>query len=287
MPKSPFIKPNFFYAVVSVTILLTLLGFFGLVVLQGRYLVNAYKEKIELIVEVKDETAAQTLDSLKQFIASQPFTKPGSIRYTSKEDGAAMMQKEFGEEFLRLDMPNPLYDVLIFNLKAEYMHSDSLPKIRAQVLEFLSVSDLYYQEDVTMAITSNLKKVSVGLLIAGLIFIIVAVVLILNTIRLSLYANRFIIKNMELVGATWDLISRPFLARSILHGFISAIIACIIIAGFIFILAQKVPEVALVINFPALGILFGILILLGISISVLSTYYVVRKYLKMRVDDLY
>jgi cell division transport system permease protein len=287
MSKPPVIKPNFFYAVVSVTILLTMLGLFGLLLMQGRHIVDVYKEKIELIVEVKDETTFGGLDTLKQFLGRQYFTKINSIRFLSKEEGAAIMQKEFGQEFLKLDMPNPLYDVLIFNVKAQFMHPDSLASVRKAIMVMPSVSDVFYQQDVTTAITSNLNKISIGLLIAGFIFIVIAVVLILNTIRLSLYANRFIIKNMELVGATWDFISRPFLIRSFWHGLLSSFIASLVISGLLALIIKQVPELMLSINFHAVGLLFGILTLLGIFISVLSTYYVVRKYLKMRIDDLY
>ncbi len=287
MRKAPNIKPNYFYAIVSVTILLTLLGLFGLLLMQGQYLINAYKEKIEIIVEVKDETPFSSLDTLKSFLISQQFAKPNSVRFISKEEGIKMMQREFGDDFLKLDLPNPLYDVLIFNLKAEFMHQDSIPAIKSTLLTNPYVSDVFYQEDVTIAITNNLQKVSYVLLIAGLIFIVVAVVLILNTIRLSLYANRLIIKNMELVGASWDFISRPYLTKSLWHGFLSAVFACGIISALLYLLIRQVPEMQKVINLPAVGMLYGLLTVIGIVISVLSTYYVVRKYLMMRVDDLY
>jgi cell division transport system permease protein len=209
------------------------------------------------------------------------------VRFISREEGAEMMQEEFGEEFLKLDMANPLYDVVIFNVKSDFMESDSLQKVREEVLQFDFVSDVYYQQSVTDAIASNLKKVSFFVLGAGLFFIVVAVALILNTIRLALYSNRFLIKNMELVGASWDFISRPYLTRSLKHGLLSSFLACGVLALLLFLLFKDAPEFREMIFLPGIGVIFGGLMLLGVFICVGSTYFVVKKYLRMRVDDLY
>ncbi|MEK7257020.1 MAG: FtsX-like permease family protein, partial [Bacteroidota bacterium] len=149
------------------------------------------------------------------------------------------------------------------------------------------VSDVFYTETVTTTIASNLKKVSYWVLGASIFFIVVAVALILNTIRLALYSNRFLIKNMELVGASWEFISRPYLLRSLKHGFMSALAAIGLLALVLYFATQNTPELQEQLDFPGIAIIFGSLLLLGVLISYLSTFYVVKKYLRMRVDDLY
>lgn len=280
-------RPNYFYAIISVALVLFLLGLFAIVVMQGQQMVRYFKEQIEIIVELKDGTSPADQKLVRSKLESSDYLLDNSIRFISKEEGAAIMQKEFGDEFLQLDMPNPLYDVILFRVKAEYLTPDSLSSIREGLKELPLVSDVYYQEDVTAAIGRNLKSIAFGVLIVGIFCVLVAIALILNTIRLALYANRFLIKNMELVGASWSTISKPFLRKSFFHGIISGLLAIagIVVLGY-FILNDS-PELAEVIYWPGIAYVFGGILVAGAAISVLSTYWVVSKYLRMRVDDLY
>ncbi|GAB4249798.1 MAG: permease-like cell division protein FtsX [Saprospiraceae bacterium] len=280
-------RPNYFYAIISVALVLFLLGLFAIVVMQGQQMVRYFKEQIEIIVELKDGTSPADQKLVRSKLESSDYLLDNSIRFISKEEGAAIMQKEFGDEFLQLDMPNPLYDVILFRVKAEYLTPDSLSSIREALKELPLVSDVYYQEDVTAAIGKNLKSIAFGVLIVGIFCVLVAIALILNTIRLALYANRFLIKNMELVGASWSTISKPFLRKSFFHGIISGLLAIggIVVLGY-FILNDS-PELAEVIYWPGIAYVFGGILVAGAAISVLSTYWVVSKYLRMRVDDLY
>ena len=280
-------KPNYFYTIVSVTLVLFLLGLFGLLVLEGQLFIKSLKEKVEIIVELKAEATSGSVDSLQQFLAGSRFFKPHSARFISKEEGQTMMQEEFGDDFLKLDMANPLYDVLVFNVIAPWMQPDSLKLAKESFRQFSFVNDVYYQESVTDAIAGNLKNVSLMVLCAGIFFVIVAVELILNTIRLALYANRFLIKNMELVGASWSFISRPYLVRSLWHGLICGLIAVAALSGLLWLWLSHLPDMNEMLNLTGIAIIFGTLLLAGILITTTSTYYVVKKYLKMRVDDLY
>lgn len=287
MKKPPVSKPNYFYTIVSVTLVLFLLGLFGLLVVQGQRFVETLKEQVEIIVELKPETSPAGVDSLKQYLAGSEFYKPNSVHFISKEDGTALMREEFGEEFLKLDMANPLYDVLTFNVRASWMETDSMRRVREDIRQFSAVNDVFYQESVTDAIAGNLKKVSLIVLGAGLFFIIVAVALILNTIRLALYSNRFLIKNMELVGASWGFISRPYLSRSFWHGLLCGLLAVGALAALLYFSLRNVSNLEDVLDLEGTLVVFAGLLVLGILITVTSTYYVVKKYLRMRVDDLY
>lgn len=287
MKKPPASKPNYFYTIVSVTLVLFLLGLFGLLVVQGQQMLISLKEQVEIIVELKEDSTPGSVDSLKQALAGSAFFKENSARFISKEEGAAMMQDEFGQDFLKLDMVNPLYDVLIFNVKSSWMQADSMNRVREELKLLAFVNDVYYQESVTEAISTNFEKISIGVLAAGLFFVLVAIALILNTIRLALYANRFLIKNMELVGASWGFISRPYLKKSFWQGTLCSLLAIVGLALLLYLLFRDVPDFHESLNLPGIAVVFGVLFFIGFLITVPSTYCVVKKYLRMRVDDLY
>lgn len=287
MSQAPGSRPNYFYTIVSVTLVLFLLGLFGLLVVQGQQLVKTLKEQVEIIVELKEGTTTEKVKSFKSRLEASNFYKANSMRFVSKEEGAEMMKEEFGDDFLKLDMANPLYDVVIFNMAANYVQSDSMAAIQSDLREIEYISDVYYQESVTDAIVQNLRKVSWFVLGAGLFFIIVAVALILNTIRLALYSNRFLIKNMELVGASWGFITRPFLIRSFWHGLISGLLAIVGLCALVYFIYRDAPNLDEVIDKAGLFVVFASVMVLGILITFSSTFYVVKKYLRMRVDEMY
>lgn len=202
-------KPNFLYAITSVSVVLFLLGLFGLILIHTRRLVKGFKEQIDLIVELREEVNDGQILDLKVYLEGQEYIKEGSVKFTSKEDGFELMKEELGEEFSKLDMPNPLYDIYTFNVQADFMQADSLEAIRKEIKSYEYVSDVFYQDTFISGIANNIRQM--GFIILGLVlfFIAVAFTLIHNTIRLALYSNRFIIKNMELVGASWEFISKP------------------------------------------------------------------------------
>ena len=278
---------NFFYSIVGVALVLFLLGIFGLVILQGQRIVKQYKEKVDLMIEFKPDTKKSQIDLAIKSLETRKFVKEGSIDFTSKDQAAELMKEDFGEDFTKLGFNNPLYDVVTFNTRSEYMLSDSLSKIRDDLLNNPLISDVFYQEGLVDNIESNIKKIGYISLIIGILFIFVAITLIHNTIKLALYSNRFLIKNMELIGASWGFISKPYLIRSVKNGFWSALIAILLLVGLMVILQI---DYSTFINSQApmeLAALFVSLIILGILISSLSTFYVVNKYLKMRLDDMY
>jgi len=280
-------QTNYLYAIISVALVLFLIGFFGLLLLHARQLIGVYKERVNILVEMKQTASRAEVDSLQVMLREQAYIKSGSVQYIDKESASVLMQKEFGEDFLKLDLPNPFFDVLSFNVKASYMDRDSLESIRQQIRQRSSVSDVFYQENLISDVGENLRNIGYIALGIGVFFIIVAVTLIHNTVRLSLYANRFLIKNMQLVGASWGFISRPYLWRSVGHGFIASVISVSALAGFLYWIRSDIPELSLLEDSLQFVVLFLGLILLGVLIYTFSTYYVVNKYLKMRVDDLY
>lgn len=280
-------KPNYFYSIISVALVLFLLGFFGLIMLSAQNLITTFKEKVNIMVEIMEAATTEEIQGLQKVIEQAAYSKDGSIKYTNKEEAARMMREDFGEDFLKLDLPNPLYDVITFNVRASYLEKDSLENIKLELHSYPAVSDVYYQESLVNQIAQNIRRIGFITLGIGLFFILVAITLIHNTIRLALYANRHLIKNMQLVGASWEFISRPYLNKSMLYGLLSSIIA-ISALGFLFWwIKQSIPELSLLENITGFIALALTLTVLGVLINALSTYFVVKKYLKMRVDDLY
>lgn len=280
-------KVNYINVILSMALVLFMLGLFGFALLYGRQLATALRESIDIVVEMKEQSGKPEADSLVFALRAGAFVKSESVRFISKEEAARTMKAEFGEDFSRMGLPNPYYDVVTFNVQADMMHPDSLAWIRTAVREMPGVNDVFYQENTAELVAANIKKIAWGALIIAVFFIFAAATLIHNTIRLALYANRFLIKNMELVGATWGFISRPYLRRAALHGLLSGLIA----AGALWMLhaglKAGLPQWGALQHMEPMILLGVFLVVLGIAVHVFSTFLVVRKYLRLRADDLF
>lgn len=280
-------RPNYFYTIISVAAVLFLLGFFGLILLQSQRLTTVLKEQIDIIVELTTGSEEADRIALERRLKNSSFILPNSVEFTSKEDALELMSDELGEDILALDLPNPLYDVFTFNVKSSYIAPDSLAQIRQLLSSEEIVNDVYYQESLVDQLARNVKRIGWILLGVALLFVLLALTVIHNTIRLALYSNRFLIKTQELVGATWEFISRPYLRKALWHGFLSALLAIGLLVLLQFWFQQQIPEIKELQHPVAFVALFVGLLILGMFVNWLSTYVVVRKYLRLREDDLY
>lgn len=280
-------RPNHFYSIASVAIVLFLLGFFGIVLIQANQLVRVFKEKVNVLVEIKNESTKDQILVLNDQLESSVYVKDKSIKFTSKAEAADILREDFGEDFMKMDFENPLFDVISFNLNSEYMQADSLAWIKSELKNEGIVKDVYYQEAIVDQIGRNLETVGYIAFIIGIFFLIIAIALIHNTIKLALHADRFKIKNMELVGASWQFISKPYMWKSLQNGFWSAILAIIVLLAIILLAQNDLPDLLQLQEPVRFIVLFVLLFVLGIIITAGSTYYVVNKYLRMRVDDMY
>ena len=280
-------RANYIYAILSMALALFLLGFFGLLSLQSRNLIKGFREGINILVELKDGASTDEIAALQRKLNETSFVKPGSVQFTSRDEAARIMSEEMGEEVLKLDLPNPFFDILQFNVRSEYIETDSLAGIRRTLLQQPQIQDVYYQENFFKQVAVNIGKLNWIVAVVTILTVLATGFLIHNTIRLSLFANRFMIKNMELVGATWEFISRPYILRAIRHGLLGACIAIAGLMGLISWISSKAPELDPAATMGGMIWLFAGLALLGAAISGFSTFLVVKKYLKMRVDDLY
>jgi cell division transport system permease protein len=280
-------KPTYIYAIISVALVLFMLGFFALIMLHGHKLVTHFKERVDLWLELNPETPESEVARLVRQIRSEPFVRAESVSFVTKEQAQAAMKEDLGEDGMLSDMPNLFRDVVRFNVRSSFMDNDSLMQWRETMKADSVVADLFFDAVNTANIGQNIQNLSFLTLVLAALLIFAAVTLIHNTIRLALYANRFVIKNQELVGASWGFISKPYIRRSIWNGLISAILAIGGLSALLFWMQENISGLNELQNANGVIGVFVLLILLGILISWISTAFVVRKFLKMRLDDLY
>lgn len=280
-------RPNYFYANVSLTLVLFLLGVFATWVLQAAFLGERLKESVDVLVELREGTNEVARLDLTQRLAAKPFAKPESVVFRPKEEALGEMGDEISRDLVALDLPNPFRDMLSFNVYAEQLNPDSLGRIALELGNEPEVLDVYYQEDLIGTTVKRAERFGWLLLGFGLLLVLMAVWLIHNLVRLSLYANRFLIKNQQLVGASWGFISRPYLRRAAANGLLCGLLAAGLLFGLQYGLDRLVPELQLLARPQWLLALYAALVILALVISWLSHYFTVRRYLKMRADDLY
>ena len=281
-------KPNYLSAIISVALVLFLLGLFAIISAHSGDLSDYFKERINIIIELKDNTDADKAALIMSDLKSRQEIIGESVQFISKEEAIELLKEDFGEDFLLLDMPNPLFDVILFNVKGEYLSREALLQITSNIKQKMSgISEIYYQESLVDSILENVERLSYFILVLGIIFVIVTIALIHNSIKLALYSNRMLIKNMELVGASWGFIQRPFLGKAALHGLISGIIACAMLAGLLYLAIRKYDAILEVLNEQWLILTFAGIIVSGVLLTLLSTYLVIRRYLRVQLDDLF
>jgi cell division transport system permease protein len=281
-------KPNFLATIISVSLVLFLLGMFAFISLHAGALGDYFKERISVIAELKPKTTEKEIQRLSDEFASIKEIRKETIRHISKAEAAELLSAEFGEDILLTDMPSPLYDVITFNVFSEYLNKEDLELLKTNLKrKFSAINDIYYQESLIETVISNIQKISIFILILSSVVALITLFLIFNAIKLSLYSNRFVIKNMEMVGASRNFIRRPFLLKSMLHGFISGFAAVVLLGLLLYYFVQEQPGITEIINTDYLlyigtGVLFA-----GIFITLISTWIVVSSYLRKSVDELF
>lgn len=279
-------KPSYFMAILGVTIVLFFVGIFGWVLLNASHYIDQLKEEVQVHVYIRNNVAQKDIDSLHNFIASQPYAK--SLEYVDKETAKKRWLAQGEADFEELLEENPLPASIDFYTRSNYVHKDSLEKIKEDLLQrSMIVQSINYPASLVEKMGPIMQWLLLGLIGLAIVFSILSIVLIDNTIRLAMYSNRFLIKTMQMVGATRSFISKPMNIRAIINGAIAALISIALIYAIIVVFENYVPYLKDLRDNSMLLLLFAFLIVLGIGISVLSTHRSVVKYLKMSLDDLY
>jgi cell division transport system permease protein len=279
-------KPSYFMAILGVTIVLFFVGIFGWLLLNAKRYTEQLKEDIKVQVYLRHNITQQDVDSLKAFIVAQPYTK--AIEYIDKNAAKQKWLASGDEEFNELLDENPLPASLEFNLKNAYVQKDTIANIKADLEKrSVVVESVKYPAFVVEKMGSTVQVGLIVFAILAAIFCILSIILIDNTIRLAMYSNRFIIKTMQMVGATRSFIAKPMSLRAIINGTLAALIAIAVIYAVMMLSEYFLPYLRDLRDNGKLVLLFIFLVGLGISISLFSTWRSVVKYLKMKLDDLY
>ena len=276
---------SYFSVVLSIGLVLFLLGILGLLVLNTKKLADHFKEQISISVFLKDSAKEVEVDQLQKSLAMADYTK--SATYISKEEAAEQHSEEIGENFLDFLGYNPLKNSIDVKLKADFVSTDEIEKIAGDLEAKGYVDEVSYDKPLIALLTENVKKISFWILVASAVFTLIAVLLINSSIRLSIYSKRFIIKTMQMVGATKKFIRKPFIWTNIKLGMLGALLAMIALAIVLFYIDENFPELNLFQDVVILTILFVGVFALGVLISLVSTYFATQRFLNLRTDDLY
>jgi len=278
-------KPSYFMSILGVTLVLFFLGIVGWLIINANKLGDYFKENVEVRVHLIGNTPAKDSAGLMQYIAAKPYVK--KYEYVTKEAAKQKYLDEGNEDWTNVLDQNPLPNSINFNLKQEYLNVDTLARIEAELRQNINVSDVQYPKELVTNLNKNIKNWSIYLLAIALLLGIVVIVLIDNTIRLAMFSNRFLIKTMQMVGATRGFIARPLNLRAIINGAISALIASVLVFGLILVAENYYDGFKALRDNNMFLLLFLLLLIIGIGITLFSTYRSVRKYLRMKLDELY
>jgi cell division transport system permease protein len=279
------VKTIYISTVFGIAMVLLMMGLLGLLLIDANNISRYVKENIVLNIFVDDAAHETDVLQLQKQLDANPMVK--QTQYVSKELAARNLQKDLGEDFVKFLGYNPLSQSLDIYMKADFANNKDIEKFKADLLKNPLVKEVKYQQSLVDKMNENVKSISLIILAFAGIFVILSVALINNTIRLAIYSQRFLIKSMQLVGATKGFIRKPFLLYGIWHGLLGGLIAIILLIGALYLAYQQVPDLVFLQSYSEFGMVFLGVVGLGIFISAFSTFLAVNKFLRLKIYDLY
>lgn len=278
-------KTIYISTVISITLVLLMVGFLGLILVHAKKLSDHVKENMVLNIIVNDGAKEEDIFALQKQINANPAVL--QTKYIGKEAAARNLTKDLGEDFVEFLGYNPLLSSVDVYMKADYANNESMKIFTEQLLKTPLVKEVIYQRSLIQIVDQNIREITLVILSFTIILLVISVALINNTIRLAIHSQRFLIKSMQLVGATKGFIRKPFMKYSVIHGLLAGIIAVILLLFTLYVAQQQIPEIRTLSNWTEFIDVFALDIGIGILISVLSTYFAVSKYLRLQIHDLY
>ena len=277
------------YAVslVSIMLVLFLLGAFAIFMMHARKLSNHVKENIGFEIVMNSDVKEANILRLQKELDAMPAVK--STEYITKDEAISRLSQDLGEDFLEWLGPeeNPLLPSIDVRFHAAYANTDSIALVETQILENPDVKEVYYQKSLVNLINDNIRKIAIVLMVVSLALLFIAIALIRNTIRLSIYSKRFLVRSMQLVGATESFIRRPFLKQGVSQGFFGGLLADLFLVGILYWVSKRVPDLALIQDRYVIGTILLAVIVLGVVLAWFSTRAALDKFLKADLDKLY
>lgn len=276
---------SYFSTTLSISLVLFLFGLLGLLLINTKRLTDYVMENVGVTLILKENTREVDVLKLQKTLEATSFIK--STRFVDKQTAAEELKKDLGEDFVDFLGYNPLLSSIEVRVHASHANPDSMAIMEAQFLKFPEIQEVYYQRNLVQQLNSNVKKLSLIILVLSVLMFTIFVALINNTIRLSIYSKRYLINSMQLVGATRSFIRFPFVAKSVLHGIYGAIIACFFLLMIFLSYQSELKDLIDFQNSISLALLVAGIFLFGIFMTALSTYFAVNKFLRMKFDQLY
>jgi cell division transport system permease protein len=280
-------KPSYIYAIIGVALVLFLFGIVGWIFLNIRKTGEYFKESIQVHAWIERTASKKQIDTVKNYITSLSYAK--NVEYVTREKAIEKWNAQNDTIWKKFLDNNPLPESIDFFVKADYMQKDSLANLGSYLENNYHgvISEFQYPTDTVTYVSKFVETAAIWILILAIILFLLVIISIDNTIRLAMYSNRFLIKTMQMVGATRSFIAKPLNVRAIINGLIAAGIAIVLMIGFIAIAEKFVPYFKVLHDNSNMLLLFVCIIILGLFISLFSTHRSVLKYLKMKLDDLY
>jgi len=278
-------KTIYISTVFGIAMVLLMIGLLGLILVKANNLSRYVKENIVLNIFMDDAAHETDVLQFQKQLDGNVMVK--QTQYVSKELAARNLQKDLGEDFVKFLGYNPLSQSLDVYLKADYANNTGIEKFKAELIKNPLVKEVKYQQSLVDQMNQNLKSIVLVILAFAAIFVVLSVALINNTIRLAIYSQRFLIKSMQLVGATKGFIRKPFLLYGIWHGLLGGLIAVLILIGTLYLAYQQIPDLVILRDYTEFGIVFLGVIGLGVFMSAVSTLFAVNRFLRLKIYDLY
>ncbi|MES2558152.1 MAG: permease-like cell division protein FtsX [Bacteroidota bacterium] len=278
-------KISYLPSIISISLVLFMMGIFGIILINGNKLSKHLLENFQLTVFFNEDASEADIQNINRQIAASEYAK--KTIYVSKEAAAKTFAAETGQDFVTFLGFNPLLPSVELFVKSKYANAETIKQIEMELRRNKAVQDVVYQSSIIDEIHKNIRTIGSTLTLISLVFLLIAVTLINNTIRLNLFARRFIIKSMQMVGATHWFIIKPFAFRSFLHGLYGGIISCILLGLLLYWMPFWVPDIKALYDNSQFAILFVVVIIAGIIISMVSSMISTNRYLRMKIDDLY
>lgn len=278
-------KPSHIYSIISTALVLFVAGILFLILLHGSKMSDYLKENISFTLILKDNVTEENGKKLQEELSSQPYVK--SADYISKTQAQDIYIEEFGDDYRDMLEGNPLFASIDIKMNANFTQPDSVMAIQNRLQANSAVQEFYYESKLVELSNKNFKTFSFIIIILSLLLGFVAFTLIDSTIRLAMYSQRFLLRSMQLVGATNSFIRRPFLLKGLINGFISGLIAVALLITLLNVMLNILPDLKALQDFNLTILLFAGIISLGILFTIASSYFVVNKYLRMHLDELY
>jgi len=279
------LRSSYASVVISIALVLFMLGILGLILLKSTKVANHFKEEIVMSLFLKDSISTKQIESLQTSLLEKPYTR--NLNYVSKETAAKAYTKDLGEDFLEFLGDNPLKNGVDLYLKADYVTPEKMEVLEKELSQNQFISEVNYNKPLVNKLTENIRKISFWLLVSSGFFCLIAILLINYSIRLSIYAKRFNIKTMQMVGATKKFIRRPFILQSIKLGFIAAIFALLALGLVVYYVNKFIPTLELLEDQLSLAYVAIFVILISFVITWLSTFFATQRFLNLQTNDLY